>query len=175
MLKTAVDLWISSYANTGSTVQPTLAFQPFPSMVGKASEASGGNAMGLSANDGNRVILEFATLWLLESSDDIVQAAGRNMTQQILASYKQALAKKGLKDTTTQLGTNTDTKLYQGQSSVKVWGTGAASAAGGALSGMFGKLFGRQIPTGTAKVDTYNPLFLNDANQDQEVFSKLPR
>lgn len=46
----------------------TLAFQAFPKSIGKLSEAAGGNAMGLTAHDQNRFIIE--QNWIFEKDAD---------------------------------------------------------------------------------------------------------
>ena len=46
----------------------TIAFQPFHNAVGKRSAALGGSAMGLTANDEHRLVLEINCLW--HSKDD---------------------------------------------------------------------------------------------------------
>ncbi|KAF5011507.1 hypothetical protein FDECE_2379 [Fusarium decemcellulare] len=62
------------------TSQCSVDFQPLPSIVGKHSEHRGGNAMGLSGNDGDRLILELQCAWGDEDDDDILPDATRDLT-----------------------------------------------------------------------------------------------
>jgi hypothetical protein len=97
------------------TAQTTLAYQALPNTVGKASEARGGNAMGLKGTDRPRFILEIAGVWNSKADDESMWSMARQLTNNL----------------TTQLG------------QMKAAGTDVG----------------------------YNPLFMNDAGPDQDVFS----
>jgi hypothetical protein len=97
------------------TAQTTLAFQALPNTVGKASEARGGNAMGLKGTDQARFILEIAGVWNNKADDESMWSLARQLTN------------------------NLTTQLDQMKASGKAVG--------------------------------YNPLFMNDAGPDQDVFS----
>jgi hypothetical protein len=58
----------------------TLAFQAFPSIIGKRTAERGGNAMGLTANDKHRFILEITFLWRDGKEDSIVHGMARQLT-----------------------------------------------------------------------------------------------
>jgi hypothetical protein len=58
----------------------TIAYQPFPRTIGQASAARGGNAMGLTANDKDRFILEIAGIYNKSEDDDLVLAMGKEFT-----------------------------------------------------------------------------------------------
>lgn len=67
-MQNIVSTWTDSNTNflasvTQNASLASLAFQSFPSLIGKQSEAAGGNAMGLSANDGPRFIVEQSYLY----------------------------------------------------------------------------------------------------------------
>ncbi|KAF2668477.1 FAD-binding domain-containing protein [Microthyrium microscopicum] len=84
--KGIVQIWnnASEAANLGLSV-PSIAFQSFPSYIGKASEAAGGNAMGLKSTDGPRFIIELTYLTWAKSADAGVRTAGANITTQAAA------------------------------------------------------------------------------------------
>lgn len=69
--------------------QFTVDFQPFPSAIGKVSESKGGNAMGISGSDPDRVILEIQGSWTLPSDD----AAGYSISRQLTEWLDQQLPK----------------------------------------------------------------------------------
>jgi hypothetical protein len=62
------------------TSQFSVDFQPLPSIVGAMSESKGGNAMGLSASDPNRVILEIQGSWLLPQDDAVAYDLSKQLT-----------------------------------------------------------------------------------------------
>ncbi|TID27652.1 FAD-binding domain-containing protein [Venturia nashicola] len=100
------------------TVTATIAYQPFPRTVGQASEKRGGNAMGLSANDKDRFILEVAGIYNKSDDDDLVQAMGKEFTDALAKKLNTQIQSKALDD-----------------------------------------------------LETYNPLFMNDAGPDQDVMA----
>jgi hypothetical protein len=60
--------------------QCSIDFQPLPTAIGARSEAAGGNAMGLSASDPDRLILELQCSWMTEPEDDVLPEATRQLT-----------------------------------------------------------------------------------------------
>jgi hypothetical protein len=77
----------------------TLAFQPLNHCIGEQTEKNGGNAMGLTGKDHDRLIIEIAGVYSRASDDAAVQAVSRKYTDAIIEDLKknQANAKiKGL-------------------------------------------------------------------------------
>ncbi|KAM5345972.1 hypothetical protein ACJ41O_011833 [Fusarium nematophilum] len=62
------------------TSTQTYAKLPLPSIVGKHSQDRGGNAMGLSGTDGNRLILELQCAWTNKADDEVLPAITRDLT-----------------------------------------------------------------------------------------------
>lgn len=63
-----------------STAQCSLDFQPLPAIMGAESEKRGGNALGISGQDPDRLFLEFQCSWLSKSDDEKLYAMSREMT-----------------------------------------------------------------------------------------------
>ena len=61
--------------------QCSMGFQPFPAVIGKHSQEHGGNAMGLSDDDFDRIILEIQCSWTSKRDDDLFEAASREMVK----------------------------------------------------------------------------------------------
>jgi hypothetical protein len=61
-------------------IQFSMDFQPLPSLIGRISASKGGNAMGLSASDPDRIILEIQGAWNLPTDDDLAHSLARQMT-----------------------------------------------------------------------------------------------
>ncbi|KAI1812837.1 FAD-binding domain-containing protein [Poronia punctata] len=78
-----------------ATGQCSLDFQPLPSIIGSHSEAAGGNAMGLSASDPDRLILELQCMWTIPSDDAEIYALSRQMTDWLAARVPEWLADEG--------------------------------------------------------------------------------
>lgn len=70
---------MSNPLNTMS--QCSLDFQPLPSVVGVQSELSGGNAMGLTGSDPDRVVLMVHCGWESEVNDEELRAVQSGMTE----------------------------------------------------------------------------------------------
>lgn len=70
----------------------TIAFQPIPTTIGAASQASGGNAYVLSASDGPRFIIEQNYLWPDASDDATVYNVSTQVTDAISASLPSYVA-----------------------------------------------------------------------------------
>jgi hypothetical protein len=62
------------------TTQCSVDFQPFPSIIGAQSEKNGGNAMGLTASDPDRLLLEIQCAWTSKADDDIFRTASKDLT-----------------------------------------------------------------------------------------------
>lgn len=58
----------------------SVVFQPFPSIIGQRSEAAGGNAMGLTGSDPDRIIIELQTLHSNPADDELIRGIARDMT-----------------------------------------------------------------------------------------------
>jgi hypothetical protein len=63
------------------TASSTLAFQPFPRTIGAASEARGGNAMGLKGNDHDRFIIEISGTYMSAADDAAMQKMSQEYTE----------------------------------------------------------------------------------------------
>lgn len=63
---------VTSFLGGGgySAVQCSVDFQPLPAVIGRASAPHGGNALGLTASDRDRIILEIQCSWLAEKDDE---------------------------------------------------------------------------------------------------------
>ena len=82
------------------TVSSTLAFQPFPRTIGKATQARGGNSMGLTASDHDRFIIEIAGIYRNKADDELVQSAAKEFTTTIKQQFpaiKSAALSAGVK------------------------------------------------------------------------------
>ncbi|KAF2670504.1 FAD-binding domain-containing protein [Microthyrium microscopicum] len=90
------ELWTnvtSEFSAKHGSVTATIAFQPFPRTIGKLSVARGGNAMGLTANDEPRFIIEMAYLWGDKSFDADVLKESKTFADRLL-SHANELKKK---------------------------------------------------------------------------------
>ncbi|KAF7557969.1 hypothetical protein G7Z17_g240 [Cylindrodendrum hubeiense] len=79
------------------TSQCSVDFQPLSSIVGRHTESGGGNAMGLTGSDPDRVILEIQCSWSSANDDEIMRQFSRDLTSWIesripvwLEGYNQA-------------------------------------------------------------------------------------
>jgi FAD/FMN-containing dehydrogenase len=61
-------------------VQFSVDFQPLPSLIGKISASKGGNAMGLSSSDPDRIILIYQGAWNLPTDDELAYGIARQIT-----------------------------------------------------------------------------------------------
>lgn len=59
--------------------QCSIDFQPFNAVIGKHSQDRGGNAMGISGDDPDRILLEIQCSWSSEGDDDIFVAASQDL------------------------------------------------------------------------------------------------
>ncbi|KAK8074244.1 hypothetical protein PG994_005143 [Apiospora phragmitis] len=78
------------------TAQCSTDFQPLPAVVGRRSEARGGNAMGLRGGDPDRLVLELQCGWLNGLDDATLYALGRDMTDWLRGRLPEWLAQAGL-------------------------------------------------------------------------------
>jgi hypothetical protein len=62
------------------TTEFSVDFQPLPSLFGSISETKGGNAMGLTGSDGDRVVLEIQGLWQLPEDDAVAYDLSKQLT-----------------------------------------------------------------------------------------------
>ena len=63
------------------TAQCSIDFQPFPAVIGKHSQERGGNAMGLTGDDIDRVVLEIQCSWKNDKDDELFNAASRDLVR----------------------------------------------------------------------------------------------
>jgi len=73
----------AAYLSTHKSTIATIAFQPLPHIVGKQTALRGGNAMGLTANDHNRFVLEITALWQDKADDEVLAKIHRTLTEWI--------------------------------------------------------------------------------------------
>lgn len=62
------------------TTEFSVDFQPLPAAIGKVSESKGGNAMGLTASDPDRIIVVFMGAWNLATDDAVAYGIGKQAT-----------------------------------------------------------------------------------------------
>lgn len=79
-----------------SGIQFSVDMQPLPAAIGKISESKGGNAMGLTASDPDRIILIFQGAWNLASEDEKVFQIARNLTDWLDEVVPQWLEEAGM-------------------------------------------------------------------------------
>jgi hypothetical protein len=74
---------VSGYLNSPLrlTSQCSIDFQPFPGVIGKHTEERGGNAMGLTGDDPDRLLLEIQCSWAGAGDDDIFNDASRELVE----------------------------------------------------------------------------------------------
>ena len=99
--------------------------QPVSVRIAKASQAQGGNALGLDPDHGDRVWIENDFLWINPLCDQKCPAISKSLSEGLLANQKKVFA--GVKATNQK--------------------------------------------SGDVNIVNYNPLFLNDAAPDQDVYS----
>jgi hypothetical protein len=74
--------------NTFGTTTAFITFQSFPSLIGRNSAKSGGNAIGLKASDGSRILAELTFFWLYPEDDERIKTVGRFITGKVDARLK---------------------------------------------------------------------------------------
>lgn len=97
-------------------VQFSVDFQPLPAIIGTHTAAKGGNAMGLTASDPDRIFVIFQGAWNFASDDALVSSISKELTDWLAEVLPLWLDEAGMSR------------------------------------------------------DQYLPLFINDAENDQEVF-----
>jgi len=79
---------------TGLTgITTTLAYQPWSRSIGKASAARGGNSMGLTANDGDRFVIEIAGIYQKKEDEKLVHDMSREFTDMLEKDLENIKAK----------------------------------------------------------------------------------
>lgn len=74
----------------------SIAFQSFPNLIGKQSEANGGNAMGLKGSDSPRFIVEQSYLYSGGASDDqAIWTASQQLVAKLFNQIVPAYAARG--------------------------------------------------------------------------------
>lgn len=79
-----------------ATSQFSADFQPLPSIIGAISESKGGNAMGLTASDPDRLILEIQGSWVLASDDTEGYSLSKKLTDWLDEQVPKWLAEAGM-------------------------------------------------------------------------------
>ncbi|KAF4333310.1 6-hydroxy-d-nicotine oxidase [Fusarium beomiforme] len=79
----------------GLASQCSVDFQPLPSSIGKHTEERGGNAIGFTANDPNRVLLEIQCAWIEPRYDDTVRQFSKDLTAWIEDKLPEWIEKNG--------------------------------------------------------------------------------
>lgn len=75
-----------------ATAQCSVDFQPFPAIIGAQSEKRGGNAMGITGQDPDRLLLELQCSWSLKSDDEKLYAMSREITDWLETKVPEWLA-----------------------------------------------------------------------------------
>lgn len=81
-----------------ATSQFSVDFQPLPSVIGKISQSKGGNAMGLSASDPDRLILEIQGSWASAADDAQAYSLSKQLTDWLNVQVPTWLAEAGMDD-----------------------------------------------------------------------------
>lgn len=81
-----------------ATSQCSCDFQPFPAIIGKESEKRGGNAMGISGSDPDRLLLEFQCSWPFKVDDQKLYAMSRAITEWLETKVPEWLADEPVKN-----------------------------------------------------------------------------
>ncbi|KAG7409332.1 putative FAD-linked oxidoreductase [Fusarium oxysporum f. sp. rapae] len=79
----------------GLASQCSVDFQPLPSAIGKHTEERGGNAIGFTASDPNRVLLEIQCAWVEKRYDDTVRQFSKDLTAWIEDKLPEWIEKNG--------------------------------------------------------------------------------
>lgn len=79
-----------------SGIQFSVDMQPLPAAIGKITESKGGNAMGLTASDPDRIILIFQGAWNLASEDEKVFKIARELTEWLDEVVPQWMEEAGM-------------------------------------------------------------------------------
>ncbi|KAF5000212.1 hypothetical protein FGRMN_1933 [Fusarium graminum] len=79
----------------GLASQCSVDFQPLPASIGKETEKRGGNAIGFTANDPDRVLLEIQCAWTDKNLDETVRDFSRDLTSWIEQKLPEWLEEQG--------------------------------------------------------------------------------
>lgn len=79
-----------------ATSQCSVDFQPFPAIIGAESEKRGGNAMGISGSDPDRLLLELQCSWATKKDDEVLKDMSRDFTSWLDAKVQEWLAGEDL-------------------------------------------------------------------------------
>ncbi|KAI8933467.1 hypothetical protein NX059_009205 [Plenodomus lindquistii] len=77
-------------------VQFSVDFQPLPAIIGTHSAAKGGNAIGLTASDPERIIIIFQGAWNLPSDDALAYSFGKQLTDWLDVQVPKWLEEAGM-------------------------------------------------------------------------------
>lgn len=81
-----------------ATSQCSVDFQPFPAIIGEESKKRGGNAMGISGDDGDRLLLELQCSWALKTDDTILYDLSHQITEWLEGKVPEWLASEPNQD-----------------------------------------------------------------------------
>ncbi|RKL19402.1 hypothetical protein BFJ68_g3676 [Fusarium oxysporum] len=91
-----VDITSTYFKNLrGLASQCSVDFQPLPSAIGKHTEERGGNAIGFTANDTDRVLLEIQCAWVEKRYDDTVRQFSKDLTAWIEDKLPEWIERNG--------------------------------------------------------------------------------
>ncbi|QPC78028.1 hypothetical protein HYE68_008780 [Fusarium pseudograminearum] len=79
----------------GLASQCSVDFQPMPAAIGKHTEERGGNAIGFTASDPDRVLLEIQCAWIEKRFDGMVRQFSKDLTAWIEEKVPQWLEEQG--------------------------------------------------------------------------------
>ncbi|RBR24909.1 uncharacterized protein FIESC28_02327 [Fusarium coffeatum] len=79
----------------GLASQCSVDFQPLPAAIGKNTEARGGNAIGFTASDPDRVLLEIQCAWVEKRFDNMVRQFSRDLSDWIEEKLPEWMEKNG--------------------------------------------------------------------------------
>ncbi|KAF7569057.1 GlcD FAD FMN-containing dehydrogenase [Pyrenophora tritici-repentis] len=77
-------------------IQFSVDFQPLPSIFGKVSATKGGNAMGLTSSDPDRIVLIYQGAWNLATDDELAYGIARKITAWLDEVVPQWLEEAGM-------------------------------------------------------------------------------
>lgn len=79
----------------GLASQCSVDFQPLPAAIGKHTEERGGNAIGFTGSDPDRVLLEIQCAWVEKRLDGMVRQFSKDLTAWIEEKVPQWLEEQG--------------------------------------------------------------------------------
>ena len=75
--------------------QCSVDFQPLPAAIGKATEKRGGNAIGFTGSDPDRILLELQCAWTDKKYDEVMPQFSKDLTSWIEDKVPEWLEKYG--------------------------------------------------------------------------------